>query len=260
MEHELLLQSLESNENMTAVLVVGHSHYGGNRGSTSSTTSTLSFANKYGSFDVQESSLWTTWISYSHSNSNKTSNHPSLPLYQAFFQGLHVQNTTTTKTTTAPQPPRKTLIMESKACCGIGTTGKILSLSEIQSKQLESRPKRQQQQHMLLLSCHDDNIQWTWQGESVATSTETVNYNNKINAIHLQRTAWHWQGGDDDNDESKRMADLFPTVTQDHAMEVLEKVAMQMYQLQDVPVPTIGSSRVNKEKDDHSEQVHQSLV
>jgi hypothetical protein len=264
------------------VLVVGHSHkqpLSWQRQHDDSSSST---------FVVQPSSLWTTFLSttttttttsnkqtkeeshYDTINNISTSNE----FYQAFFQGLwkmqqnqvlQQQQQQQQQQQVCPPPPppaprvtkKKTLIMESKACCGIGTTGKILSLEEIQTKQAESRPKRrfqqEQQQETLLLYYHEHDQTWYWQGQqqqqqqAVHTSTDNTSLQN----FALQRTAWHWQSYDDNNELSVGLSDLFPTLTLEDTMHILERVATEKYDLENLSLQEWTSKVEEPQEQEH---------
>lgn len=218
------------------LLVVGHSHRN-NKDSSSS-------------FVVHPSSLWTTTIASPNQQQQQSTTTSSnnlqpllLPLYQAMLQRCQSHHD---QKATAGDKPRKTLIMESKACCGIGTTGKILSLQEIQTKQDESRPKRRLQQEQAGLVYYSDEEQWKWQDQVLATTTMPI-------TTRVQRTAWHWHQEASSSCAAVDMSTLFPSVSAADAMDILEETAAEMYQLQDL------SDYFNND-DDMPQQAHQEAT
>eukprot|EP00977_Amphora_coffeiformis_P030092 scaffold44630_cov122-Amphora_coffeaeformis.AAC.1 len=108
-------------------------HFHRNYGTTAEVTSTMIVGHNHSGARLGPSALWTTWIGHFQQEQQQRQLHPHHHLLQTWLEALHLQQQAAAK-------PRKTLIMESKACCGIGVSGKILDLGEIQSKQQQARP------------------------------------------------------------------------------------------------------------------------
>ena len=142
---------------------------------------------------------------------------PLLAYYDKFLETL-LRRSEMTST------PKKTLIMESKACCGIGTTGKILSLQEIQSK------KREQVSLDKRIILHPEQI--VWHDRTLAAETTQLRDG-------LQRTTWYWerpesaeQEDDDDDDDSRiPLGELFPQISSTDALEIMREVAEEIYEV-----------------------------
>ena len=169
---------------------------------------------------LETSTLWTTIIAHDVSGTD-TDFH--LDMYDRLLQELESQQQKS-------EAPRKTLIMESKACCGIGTTGKILSLSEIQSKQLAQKQKGRR------LSVDDKNNTVQWDGRAVAVSFDKLM--NVENDSFMHRGLWHWDLPKDAQEDDPRifLSDLFGNLRPKHAVDTLYGLCDENFEVDDTTV------------------------
>lgn len=182
-------------------------------------------------------SIWTTLMDRSATTTTPPVDQ-CLALHQDFLQSLEVR-----QQTTATKKPQKTLIMESKACCGIGVSGKILDLQEIQSKQQQLRANSNRSNDNndddddtcgapLRLTLHNANDQHrhqqlVWDNQLLASCTETITSSPSPSWLFRTSLAWHVPANSTDDDEHEELlflADLFPSLQPSNAVEAFREV------------------------------------